>query len=363
MNNHENSNINIKKEVNKILMIDSNKNLKKRIEYFDWLRVFCSFSVIIIHVASQNRNNCPVRSREYKIFNFYDGISRFGVQIFLMISGTLFLGKNISFIIMIKKYIKRIYFNIIFWSFLFSFREKIINNYNYKKTFLIFLNGHYHLWYLFCICGLYLITPFLREIAKNDYLLNIFVILNFIFGFLISNFHTFLFYFSTEFYDSIEKMLKNIGLNDFFNTNLFFYIFGFYLNKTDIRPLFRIIIYILGICGMIFSFKISYYVSTSTNFMNVFFTSIAVFIFFKSNFSDLKKNCLKKFIQKLGLLTFGIYIIHPFIIEELNERIKFNTFSYEPLYSVPINSLIIFLISTIIVYFIKLIPFINQFIF
>ena len=92
--------------------------------------------------------------------------------------------------------------------------------------------------------------------------------------------------------------------------------------------------------------------------------SIAIFIFFKYNFSNFgNKKRIKEIIQKLGHLTFGIYIIHPFVIEELNIRIKLNTLSFEPLYSVPINSLIVFFISLLIAYFIKLIPFINRYIF
>ena len=137
--------------------------------------------------------------------------------------------------------------------------------------------------------------------------------------------------------------------------------------------LIRIIIYFLGICAMIFSFEITYYASVkkkkkisinSSNYFNTFLMSIAIFIFFKYNFSNLgNKKRIKEIIQKLGHLTFGIYIIHPFVIEELNIRIKLNTLSFEPLYSVPINSLIVFFISLLIAYFIKLIPFINRYIF
>ena len=124
---------------------------------------------------------------------------------------------------------------------------------------------------------------------------------------------------------------------------------------------------------MIFSFEITYYASVkkkkkisinSSNYFNTFLMSIAIFIFFKYNFSNFgNKKRIKEIIQKLGHLTFGIYIIHPFVIEELNIRIKLNTLSFEPLYSVPINSLIVFFISLLIAYFIKLIPFINRYIF
>ena len=129
----------------------------------------------------------------------------------------------------------------------------------------------------------------------------------------------------------------------------------------------------LGICGMIFTSGMSYYISLKKNAkinffsskcINVFFPSIAIFILFKYNFNDLKcRKGIIEFIQKLGRLTFGIYIIHPLVIDEFNIRFKLNNLSFEPLYSVPIISLITFLTSSLLVYLIKLIPFINQYIF
>jgi len=318
MDNQENYNININDQDNRVLIINSKKinNLEtnnsplinKRIDYFDYLRIFCSFSIVILHVALQNWITSPIKSHEWKIFNFYNGVVRYGVPIFFMISGTLFLQKNITFSIMIKKYIKHICINLIFWSFFYALKAKIIYKYSYKYTFIIFLYGHYHFWFLFLICALYLITPILKEITKNEIIFKIFLILNFIFGFLFHNLLYFLSYYSKDYYKAINQILAKLELNGF-------------LEKT-------------------------------------------LFIFFKYKFNDLKyRKRIKEFIQKLGRLTFGIYIIHPFVIEELNRRFKFNTLSFEPLYSVPIISLITFLISLLIVYLVKLIPFINQYIF
>ena len=383
MNNHKKYKYNNIDQDNRVLIANSNKvdNLEtnnsalvnKRIDYFDWLRILCSFSVIFLHSAHQNQTICKINSHEWKILIFYEGIVRFGVPIFFMISGTIFLEKNISFSIMLKKYIKKIYINRIFWSFCYSLREKIIKKHTYKNTFLLFLNGPYHLWYLFRICALYLITPFLKGFTKNDQLLIIFLTLNFIFGLLFNNLLTFLSYFSKDYYNTFNQILGKYDLNGFFEKTLFYYILGFYLNKVNIKPILRKIIYILGICGMIFTSGMIYFISLKKNekinffsskCINVFFPSIAIFIFFKYNFNDLKyRKGIKEFIQKLGRLTFGIYIIHPLVVDEFNIRFKFNNLSFEPLYSVPIISLITFLISSLIVYLIKLIPFINQYIF
>jgi surface polysaccharide O-acyltransferase-like enzyme len=287
-----------------------------------------------------------------------------------MISGTLFLEKDISFGIMLNKYIKIIYAKLLFWSFFYSLRGKIIFKYKIKKSFLIFLEGHYHLWYLFRICGLYLITPFLKQITKKEKLFKIFLVLHIFFSLLFPNLLTIIFYKSKYYYNTLNMFISKFGLNGLFNNCQTYYIFGFYLNRYNIKPLFRIIFYFLGIIGNTFTFQLTYYISFKENkkihfysgfFINVFIASIGIFIFFKYNFNNLKyRKNIKDFIQKLAYLTFGIYIIHPFVIEELNIRFNLNTLSFEPLYSVPINSLITFLLSLILAYIIKLIPFIGS---
>ncbi len=49
-----------------------------------------------------------------------------------------------------------------------------------------FINGHYHMWFLFMIVGLYLIVPFLlRPIVRDEKLLRYFLLLTLIFTFLL----------------------------------------------------------------------------------------------------------------------------------------------------------------------------------
>ena len=44
---------------------------KKRIIYFDYLRVFAILAVIFIHVAAQNWYNSDIKSFEWNIFNIF----------------------------------------------------------------------------------------------------------------------------------------------------------------------------------------------------------------------------------------------------------------------------------------------------
>ena len=80
MDNQENYNININVQDNRVLIINSKKinNLEtnnsplinKRIDYFDYLRIFCSFSIVILHVALQNWITSPISlmNGKYLIF-------------------------------------------------------------------------------------------------------------------------------------------------------------------------------------------------------------------------------------------------------------------------------------------------------
>ena len=77
----------------------------ERLYYLDFLRVVATFFVILIHVSCQNWSN-PLGSFSWQVANFYDGISRFSVPIFVMISGVLFLNTKKN---LIKHYILRIF--------------------------------------------------------------------------------------------------------------------------------------------------------------------------------------------------------------------------------------------------------------
>ena len=104
---------------------------KNRIIYLDILRILATFAVIIIHVCSQNWNKVAPSSYEWNVFNFFSGISRWAVPIFVMISGTLFLDnrRNINIKKLYTKNILRIITAFIFWSLFYT----IITNDFFEK--------------------------------------------------------------------------------------------------------------------------------------------------------------------------------------------------------------------------------------
>ena len=59
--------------------------------YIDILRIIACFSVIMLHASAQAWYSLPVDSFGFKVANSYDALFRFGVPVFVMISGALFL--------------------------------------------------------------------------------------------------------------------------------------------------------------------------------------------------------------------------------------------------------------------------------
>lgn len=143
-----------------------NGNITKnsvRIFEFDFLRVIAVLAVIMIHTSANLVIHYPQNSTEFIVGNFFDSISRFAVPFFVMISGYFMLDEKREMpVFKIKNKIIKIIFLLLIWS---CFYALIYKFHNFIPAFLY---GHYHLWYLYLIIGLYLITPILRLFVKEN---------------------------------------------------------------------------------------------------------------------------------------------------------------------------------------------------
>lgn len=142
----------------------------KRMVHYDLLRIVAAFSVVMLHSAGQKWYKLPVTDRGWQIADAWDALFRFGVPIFVMISGAIFLNKDIS--------IKRLYFHNIFrllaiywiWSALYGLydcRNYDLKAVDWKEIAKEMLSGRYHLWFLPMIVAVYMLVPVLRVWVKN----------------------------------------------------------------------------------------------------------------------------------------------------------------------------------------------------
>lgn len=342
--------------------------MKKRILYLDILRVIACFAVIMIHVTVSNWNTTSVYEFEWKVFNFYYLSFRFCVPVFVMISGVFFLepDKNID-LKKILNNILRIVQVFIFWSLIYETYSVVVKRGTINLIFFInIIYGHYHMWFLFMIVGLYIITPFLREIAKDKRLIEYFIILSFIFGYLV-NFLMFIPKMNTI----IEVIINKMNL--FFVLGYTGYFFtGYYLNKYELDLRIKKLIYILAIISLLATILISSFLSIKSGkpnsslcgylLPNTFVISCAIFIFFKEKISKKKfgKYSLR-IIEKLSLLSLGIYMIHVLYLE-IFSYIGISTLGLNHIISVPLIAILNFLCSYITVNIMSRIPFFRKYI-
>ena len=152
-------------EHNNLLFSESVKPLassNNRIAYFDAIRAFATIAVIMLHVCAANWYAWPVTASSWITCSAYDSVVRWCVPCFIMISGALFLDKKINLKRLYSKNIFRIVVAFVFWSAIYTFVPSLINN--GENKLLTFLEGHYHMWFLFTIIGLYIISPIISGV-------------------------------------------------------------------------------------------------------------------------------------------------------------------------------------------------------
>lgn len=328
------------------------KQASNRILYFDILRVVAILGVIILHVASSNWYDTDVSSFEWLVFNIEDSIVRWCVPIFVMISGALFLKEDISIRKLYSKYILRIVTAFIVWSIIYALVE-LPHGASLVWFCHVLISGHYHMWFLYMIAGLYIIVPFIRCIVKSQSLTKYFLILSLIFSFIIPQFINLLAYISPEISLSLDSIVGKMHFH-FVLGYAGYFVLGYYLNEFDIPRTIRRIIYLLGIIGFVATaygtLLISLHINAPNGDMyeyctlNVLFEALAVFVFFKYNTNICEANTtLTDTIFALSKYSFGVYLVHPLIIETL-KKFGIDTLMCNPIIS---TMLIIFVVCCV----------------
>lgn len=339
----------------------------ERKKYLDILRVFATIAVVICHVSAQNYYNIKINSNAFFVFSVANGINRWCVPIFLMISGTLFLGREIPVKVIYKKYVSRLAVAFCVWSCIYAIWG-YINGAGIGQTMGQFFVGHYHLWYLYMIVGLYALIPIINaaisELAIEKYILLVsfwfgifFPSVNYILELRIEVLHTWL-----------DIILGNINMQ-LANCFVFYFVLGHYLHRIEISKTIRVLLYILtGLCMIIgicltidTSMKLEevYMQFYDNNSLLVMLESIGVFVFFKSGSSYLLNSKTENLFYKLSKMTFGVYLVHPLAID-LAKLAGLNTLAYSPIVSICLVSVIVVIASFTLAWIFNQIPILKK---
>ena len=345
-----------------------------RLFYFDILRAAACLCVVMIHVSAQYVLK-EVGSLEFWIGNLFDSMSRAGVPLFVMISGALMLDEDYTFT---KekwfRHIIKMFLFFVFWSIVYSLvyqicipfiKDEEINVFSIVRSLL---KGHYHLWFVPMIIGLYLMVPLLRLWIKrqNKQYVEYFLILSFIFSFLIPQSIDLLVCINSKFkflYEVIENL--HIKYTSGFTS---YFILGWYLHNYELTH--KKLLYSLGFAGVCISFLGTYgvfaYAHSSelifySNFsVNVLLHSIAIFVFAKSTYGNVQYS--STFLHMATSLiirnSLGVYAVHAIVLTVVSPLLS----QIHVLIAVPSIFVVCTIISLIISLVINKIPFFRKFV-
>lgn len=341
--------------------------MKKDYPYIHFLRLAATLAIVLLHTSSTILGNKSSftefdNSEEY-LFSIYKYLMEWGVPVFAMISGALFLApdKQTSYGIIIKKYVKKIFFALLVFGLPMALSESVLTYRNEPFSFIFFNGlenwacGHSwaHMWYLYMLIGLYLITPIIKpfiNIASNKEI-EISLIVLFVMS-------------------SILPTLKNndIHIEGYMLIStpfIFIYMLGFYLHARAERRTILNSKFLWITLLLIASSAILYKIINGIDFngyVEPWCIIMAASIFSLSRI--LKIDC--KIAKRLAPLCFAVYLIHPFFI-----NLSYKIMDITPL-NVPGNtncaiSILIFWIgftafSFLAAYIICKLPFIKKFV-
>lgn len=348
---------------------------KKRLVYFDIMRIISILCMITLHVSGNKIGLIPVESYNWKILNIYRSTVSFCVPLFIMISGALFLNpvKGIPIKSLYKKNVFRLLIAYIFWSVCYSFYTSGIYRGITSSTLNSFVGrvlvGHYHLWFIPMIIGLYIIVPFLRKITVEKKLTEYFLLLSFVFTIVFPIIS--LLPINQKVISIFERILDNAGINFLLGYSIYF-VSGYYFSKYDLTTKIKVTIYTLGIACLVCTIITTQLISSSRNVAytnlygflmpNTALMTLSTYIFLKNSF--VKVNCSEKQLQMVSIFSrcsFGIYLIHDFFLI-LSRKLGFDALTFNPIFSVPLITLLVYFCSFTITFLISKIPKINKYI-
>ena len=350
---------------------------QKRIPYFDALRVLAALAVIMIHVAAKRWVLADVGTSEWQISNIYDGLVRWAVPVFIMISGALLLDPKKQFDTksFYRKNILRLVTAFVFWSLIYVlFNIFVFKQYSgFSWALRKFVSGEYHMWFIYMLLGLYIATPVLRLITKDKKTTRYFLTIGFLISFGLSGLkmifeglwmgtgNTYCNYMA----GLVGSVVDLMGFK-FAAGFVLYYVLGYYLRSIEINQKKQRIAYVLGIIGAMITVLFTWWVSSSSGekwdiFVNnslwVLVQAIAVFIFAKYHMNEIGKN---KAIKLFSRLSFGIYLVHILVLNaSMTWVLKGVEWNFA---TIPLIVVGVFALSAAISWLISKIPVLNKYV-
>ncbi len=331
---------------------------KERIYYLDFIKALSIFMVVLMHCVTYSAS---AGSLEWNLCVLLESITKFCIPVFVMVSGVFMLDedKHISIKTLYFKYVFRFVVAYIFWSGAYSlYSSNLLYHFDIEhiKSFINnFIMGHFHLWYLWMLIGMYISLPLLKRIASDYNTLKYFIIIVFVASSVV------------PFFDSVigTNYIAIIDNKLFLNINVYasMLMAGYYIYRypEKIRLLSTKLLIIMSAITIIITMVLTIFTKDLEIYfedympLNIIYGACVLALMQRTKLSDKFKNI----ITLVSNNSFGIFLVHVFVIYIYNE---FITFQMNSVLGSVVKAITVFVISLGFSIALKRIPFIGKYI-
>lgn len=364
--------------------MDIKINNKDEILWVHGVRAIAIFSVIFLHASALLLIESEFASYSWWVGNIYNSFVRMAVPIFFMISGFLILSKDEATYVFYKKRVSKVLAPFIVWTIFYSVWLHLYRaglpyaEYDWSSVSRhLWQPSYYHMWFLYILFAFYLAMPVFKRIidVQNRSLVKKIVFAWFILFYILP----IPYYFAADSFLSTDQQAKIAAdlfiLSKFVNFFGYLYL-GYLLGTMKItRNHFIASCWIVLLGYLVIVFGCYYATLRDGGVLNEYFYgnspgiviyAIASFIVMRYllemkavNFNDKYKST----IILLGTVSFGVYLLHPLIMDILNSDMlgfRLSATGAAPLASTIVYTSVTIVVCVIGVYWVRKVPVVGR---
>ena len=300
-----------------------------RKQFLDVLRVLATCAVVLMHVltGATDVTDASIVPEYRSLLRSVMDLVTWCVPIFLLISGYLFLNpeRTLTYPVMIKKYCRRIALAILLFGVPYAASELVVAERTFRirmipEALKMTLMGHTwsHMWYLYLILFLYLITPLLKKVLRVLPVWGVAAVMAVIFlGSSVAPF--------------LNKVLDVNSIPVLPDGGVYFlyYLCGYFFAVREVcvdkgRNVWLTAAVAVLALGMILSRTLAGF-SIQMAYNYPFTVLLAVLLFAAGWNGSIKKYRIPW--QEAGALSFAVYLVHPVYVNLLYKFVKITPFT------------------------------------
>lgn len=327
------------------------------------LTLVATYLVILLHTAAIPFSYFHLA---WSVSVMYEALGRIAFPLFLLIAGYVSLNKNESLLSTLKTRVLDLVIPLIVWSVIYIIYDKEVNADTTPVSVLELLStpAYPHLWFIYTMILLYLVTPLLNTFIQNgsqqrvNYTVTIWFVLASVY----------------VLFDNVKaNLLEGHAIPAPSNIDMVVYLSGFYIiggvaRRFDVNPKVAIssIVFILS---AVLTAVMTYSLSISTfapNSLFLFYSaptivvvSLACFFMLLNAPFHYSKRAVR-LIHGLSRLSLGIFFVHLMVLETLLHLLHIEFEGYLSALTIPAVALVCFVISASITWLLRQIPWVRR---